>query len=230
MCHELWECGLSLPPFSLSSPLQTHPQVLHLPKAQPVPASPAWDKSWGPRGFLGVPAGCPTPLASAPWQLGVEQQGTNQPAWLSPHPEGATGTPPPCHPPASPALRHTRRGGRDGTKATTRPRVALEGHSKSHRAMNSPLPAGLCHCPRRGQRSAETPTRSPGTTGVSRHRDTLQPRAQVSAGTDGTAWDTLSSTKVSPRSPQGGDTQQLAVPGWHRNLTAGFQLVLPDNN
>lgn len=157
------------------------------------PALPEHDLgSW-----LGVPH--PWPPLHGSWERSSRAQ--NQPAWLPPHPGGATGTPPCCHPPASPALRHTRRGGSDGSKATTRPRVALGGQSKSHRAMNPPTARRAVPLPSVGTTLCRDPREVPRYHRVSRHRDTLQPRARASAGTDGTAWDTLSSTNTSPRSP-----------------------------
>lgn len=76
-----------------------------------------------------------------------------------------------------------------------------------------------------GDNALLRPHKVPRYHGVSRHRDTLQPRAR--AGTDGTAWDTLSSTNMSPGSPQGGDSSQclagsgtlLQVSKWCSQIT-----------
>lgn len=181
MCHEQWECGVSLPPTSLSTLLQTELELLHPPKAQP-------GTNQGVPGGFGVPDQHSTAAGS-----------TKSTTLTVPSSRG-------CHrdttllpPPASPALRHTRRGHSHGSKAI--PKSGTGGQQKPQ-SNEPPTPCS----------SAETPTRCPGSAG------TGHPPAK---GTDECwhswhSWHSLSGPNRCPWSPQGGDTgssQRLAGSG-----------------
>lgn len=168
----------------------------------------------GAPGGFGVPAGCPTPLATTPQQLRAKHQGTKSTTLAvdSPYP----GTQPCCHPPAPPALRHTRRGGSDGSKATKHPRVALGAQQKPQ--------------------STEPPHSLQQLTALSGDNALLRPPRAPQGGqgqppAKGTGWHRWHSLghpeqhKPVPQSPQGGDSSQC--PGWQWNLAAGSQGGVP---
>lgn len=145
MCCEQWKWGLRLPSTPLSLLLHTDPEVLHLPKAQLVPASPAWAQIVGSQGGLGSQLRVPhpwSPLHSS-WEWSSRAQ-----------------NPPPC----CPLMQRVPQGhnlvpsqlpqpsdapGKEAAMAPKPPQAPgwHLGHSKSHRAMNPLLPAELCHCP-----------------------------------------------------------------------------------
>lgn len=192
MCHEQWECGVSLPPTSLSTLLQTELELLHPPKAQP-------GTNQGVPGGFGVPDQHSTAAGS-----------TKSTTLTVPSSRG-------CHrdttllpPPASPALRHTRRGHSHGSKAI--PKSGTGGQQKPQ-SNEPPTPCS----------SAETPTRCPGSAGTG--TPSSQGHGRVLAQLAQPEW-----PKQVPMEPTGRGHGQLTAPGRQWNLAAGFQLVFPDNN
>lgn len=187
----------------LSNILHTDPEVLHLPKAQLVPASPAWDKSWGPRGFWDPSWVSHTP-GHHPIAAGhkINHAGCPLIQWV---PQGHS----PAATPSSPCPQAHQERRQRWLQSHHPSQGGTGGHSKSHRAMDPPSPCSAVPLPSVGTTLCRDPHEVPRCHGVSRHRDTLQPRARAAAGTDGTAWDTLSGTKLSP---QGGDTGSWRCP------------------
>lgn len=196
-----------MPSTSLSNLLQTDPEVLHLPRAQLVPASPAWDKLWGPRGF---------------WD----------PSWVSHTPghhsmaAGHKINHPGCpltqghNPAATPQLLQPSDTPEEETVMAPKPPNIPEWHwGAQQKPQSTELPHSLQQLTAlSGDNTLLRPPRAPqGGQG--------QPPAK---GTGWHRWHSLGHPeqhKPVPQSPQGGDSSRC--PRWQWNLAAGSQGGVP---
>lgn len=186
------------------------------------PSQPCLGQIVGSQGVLGSQLGVPHP-----WPPSHSGRAQNQPRWLSPHPVGATGTQPCCHP------RLPMPSGTPGEEAAMAPKPPPIpgwhwGAQQKPQSNGPSLSLQRCATALGGDNALPRPPRGPP---VPRGQQAQGHAAAKGTGSRWHRWHSLGHPERHKAVPTGRGHRQLAVPGWQCwNLAAGFQLVLPGNN